>query len=141
VAATRHYHPKGTVIDIGVLIDSGWGKDSFITCKQVSDSVSDEVGVDGEVAVSVSNDNRWDVELTLMQTSVHNATLEKLWNIRKRSNGSLGMFPFALEQRNTGETLASPDAYIMAAPELGYGKTAGERTWKIRLTQGELKYI
>jgi len=141
VAATRQYHPKATVIDVGgPLIDSGWAPDEFITAEPVSDSVDDEVGTDGEVAVSVSNDNRWDVTIKLMQTSVHNKVLEQLWNVRKRSSGTLGLFPFLLRNKNTGETLTSTDAYIKAPPSLSYGKKSGVREWKIRLTQGELVY-
>jgi hypothetical protein len=137
----KNYHPQKVSCSLGgLLIASGWAEDEFITLEWEADAVTDVVGVDGEVSASVSNDARSTLTLKLMHTSDENQKLEQLYNLRKRGGGSVGVFPVLLRDNETGETVSSPDAYLMRPPDISYGAQASAREWKVRLTNTELKY-
>lgn len=59
------YSPKNIICSMGTHIPSGFAEDSFITITPQGDGVTDEVGADGEVVISIPDDPRFEVKLVL----------------------------------------------------------------------------
>jgi hypothetical protein len=130
----KSVNPTRFTISIGgILIARGFADGEFFTADPESDSVLSVSGTDGEVAVSVSYDTRWNVTLRLLQTSDENLKCSQLYNLKMRSHGAIGFFPFLARHADTGETLAAPDACFTRAPTLSTDRTATVREWKILL--------
>jgi hypothetical protein len=121
----------------GKPIRSGFADGEFFTAAPESDGVLHVSGTDGEVSVSVSNDTRWTVTLRLMQTSDENTICSQLYNLKMRSNGAIGFFPFLARHADTGETLAATDACFIRAPDVSTDRTATTREWRILLTNAQ----
>lgn len=121
----------------GILIQRGFADGEFFTAEAESDGVLSVAGTDGEVAVSVSYDARWNVTLKLLQTSDENLKCSQLYNLKRRSHGAVGFFPFLARHVDTGEFLTGTDACFVRAPALSVDRTATVREWKILVTNGD----
>lgn len=136
--ATKACNPAAASIKIGAIrIQGGYGDGDFLTIEPVSDTVTDVVGTGGEVAISNSMDQRADATLTLLETSDENRVLMQFYNLIKRSNGTVGVFPFEFVDSDTGEVCISTDAYIKRPPAISKGREAKSREWQIRLCKAE----
>jgi Protein of unknown function (DUF3277) len=124
----------------GLLIQRGFADGEFFTAEPEGEGVMSVAGTDGEVAVSVSYDTRWNVTLRLLQTSDENLKCSQLWNIKMRGHGAVGFFPFLARHADTGETLAATDACFTRAPGVSQDRTATVREWRILLTNATYGY-
>jgi hypothetical protein len=129
------YNPDEVVMTIGpVILDSGFGEDTFIEIEQDTDDTEDVVGVDGEVTVSRTNDRRATVTFTLMQTSAGNDGLSTLSNLVRNAPGMTGgIGPFLIKDLNGRALYTGQNSWVMAPPSITYGRKATERPWKIRV--------
>ena len=73
--SVKTYAPNQVKIVMGALPISGLAEDTFVTVTEIGEGIASVVGVDGEVARSMSRDSRLRITLTLMQTSASNAAL------------------------------------------------------------------
>ncbi len=121
----------------GILIQRGWADGEFFNAEPETDGVASVAGTDGEVAVSVSYDQRWNITLKLLQTSDENLKCAQLYNLKRRSNGAIGFFPFLARHVDTGEFLTGTDACFVRPPSMPQDRTATAREWKILLTNGD----
>jgi hypothetical protein len=121
----------------GIFIARGFADGEFFSAEPESDSVGSVAGTDGEVAVSVLYDARWHVTLKLLQTSDENLKCSQLYNLKRRSHGSIGFFPFLARHADTGEFLTATDACFERAPSMPQDRTATAREWKILITNGD----
>jgi hypothetical protein len=124
----------------GVLIARGFADGEFFSAEPESDSVGSVAGTDGEVAVSVMYDARWNVTLKLLQTADANIICSQLYNLKRRSNGAIGFFPFLARHADTGEFLSATDACFTRPPSMSQDRTATAREWKILLTNADYGY-
>ena len=85
----------------------------------------------------VSYDARWNITLKLLQTSDENIKCAQLYNLKRRSNGAIGFFPFLARHVDTGEFLTGTDACFVRAPSMSQDRTATSREWKLLLTNGD----
>jgi hypothetical protein len=131
-------NPSRFTISIGgLLISRGFADGEFFSAEPESDSVLSVAGTDGEVAISVSFDERWNVTLKLLQTSDENFKCNQLYNLKRYSHGGVGVFGFLARHADTGETLVATDAMFTRAPSVSVDRTATVREWKILLTNGK----
>lgn len=134
----RAINPTRFTIDLGgVIINSGYADGEFFTAEPESDGVLSVAGTDGEVAVSVSTDGRWNITLKLLQTSTANIICSQLYALKMNGFGPVGFFPFAARHADTGEFLTGTDACFTRAPNMTQDRTATPREWKILLTNGK----
>ena len=121
----------------GILINRGWADGEFFSADPESDSVGSVAGTDGEVVVSVLYDARWNITLKLLQASDGNDVCSQLYNLKRRSHGAIGFFPFLAKHADTGEFLMGTDACFTRPPTISQDRTATVREWKILLTNGD----
>lgn len=124
----------------GILIQRGWADGEFFSAEPESDHVMSVAGTDGEVAVSVNYDGRWNITLKLLQSSDENLKCSQLYNLKRRSHGSIGFFPMLARHVDTGEYLTGTDACFSRPPNVSQDRTATVREWKILLTNGDYGY-
>lgn len=120
----------------GVLMSGFADADDAIMIENMSDQVDSVVGIDGEVAASVTNDRRVKLTLKLMQTSASNAILSSLLNDYINSpNGST----FAAQAEDTigGSLAQGADCLVLGWPKSGFGRKAQERTWEILIATAD----
>ena len=135
-------NPTQFTISLGGLsIERGYADGEFFRAEPQADTVQSVVGTDGEVAVSVSGDQRWDVTIRLLETSDENMKLTQLYNLKKRGSGATGMFPFLGKDADTGEVLTGTDACVVRPPTLSKDRTATVREWKLLLCNGEYQRV
>ena len=121
----------------GIPINSGWADGEFFSADPESDTIASVAGTDGEVAVSVQYDRRWNVTLRLLQTSDANFYVSQLWNTKQFGHGMVGFFPFVALHLDTLEFLTAPNACFSRPPTLSVDRTATVREWTILLTDSK----
>lgn len=128
------------LLGFAVPIRTGWADGEFFSAEPESDSVGSVAGTDGEVAVSVLYDKRWNVTLRLLQTSDENLKCASLYNLKRvRHGGGVqgGFFSFLAFHADTNEYLVAANACFSAPPTLSVDRTATVREWKLLLADAE----
>ncbi len=98
--ATKVYDAKQVSLVIAsVPIQSGFNEGSFLTVTPVSPVFEDQVGTDGEVTRTRTNDDRATAKVKLMQTSDGNALLSTLLNLDINTPGGAGIGAFLVRGR------------------------------------------
>lgn len=126
----RTYDPKANVVTLGNLILQGFAENKFLSAKRVTDTFSDQVGCSGEVARSLSNDRRGEIEFTTVAFSPTNDLLSDLAQLDELTGQGVGAFQ--LQDFNGTTLLHAPNAWITRYPDTELAKEAGETVWKIR---------
>src|SRR6478609_1925198 len=93
--SVKTYAPNQVKIVMGALPISGLAEDTFVTVTEIGEGIASVVGVDGEVARSMSRDSRLRITLTLMQTSASNAALTALHQADRATDGN-GAVPISV---------------------------------------------
>ncbi|MDX3986243.1 MAG: DUF3277 family protein [Achromobacter sp.] len=128
--SVKTYAPNQVKIVMGALPISGLAEDTFVTVTEIGEGIASVVGVDGEVARSMSRDSRLRITLTLMQTSASNAALTALHQADRATEGN-GAVPISVTDLRGTSLHASDSAWIVKMPEAGYGAKVGSREWTI----------
>ena len=126
------YDPKMVVITFGGVPISGFAEDSFVECAPAEEGFSRKVGADGEVVRSHSNNNCYDVTVTLLQTSLSNGVLSAA-AVADRATG-LGLAPLSITEITSGSEHFFPQAWV-EVPTWARGKEAGEQAWTFHTGQ------
>lgn len=121
-----------SVIACSIPIDGGWAQDDFITVEQDSDDYVDEVGVDGDVVVSKTNDLRATITLKLLQVARANSLLSALRLVGLGAPNGAGMGVFQLRDGNGTLLHFAEKCWIAKPPTIIYGKAAKGWEWKLR---------
>ncbi len=95
------------------------------------DAFTKQVGSDGEVARSRSNDNTASVTFTLMQTSFSNDALSALHNVDKNIPFGAGIGPLMIKDLNGSSLFSAPQAWITKNSDSEYAQEVGSREWTI----------
>lgn len=120
------YDPKLVVITFGGTPIVGFAEDSFVQCDPVEEGFTRKVGADGEVVRSKSNNNCYDITVTLLQSSLSNTTLTAAQNADYATG--LGMLPLSITEITSGSEHFFPQAWV-EKPKFARGKEAGEQEW------------
>jgi len=117
-----------------IIFEEGLGSDEFIRIEQETDDTEDEVGVDGEVTVSRTNDRRATMTVILKQTSRHNAELSVLSNLARNAPGMAGgVHPFLVKEPNGTAIHTAQNCWVRRGPDITYARKAAEREWQVRI--------
>lgn len=113
----------------GVTI-SGWGDGVFLAVRQMDEAISDSQGVTGEESIVISNLNRFEIDITLQQTSTDNELLSRLYNATK----TLGLtYPVTVEDASGQTQLSGTSGRLMKFADFSYAKDPETRTWTMRV--------
>lgn len=102
--------------------------ETFIRAALNADLYTTQVGAQGDVTRSRSQDRTGTVTLTLMAGSPSNDVLSAL---AKADEEGLGVGVLQIVDLQGTTLLVSPNAWISKKPEVEFGKESGERVWVI----------
>lgn len=123
------YDPKKVVVSFQGNILTGFGKDVFVSGEHDEDGFMLSMGVDGNGALSLNNNESGSVKLTLFHTSPSNDVLMGSYQ-RHRVTG-LVQGPLMVKDLNGRTLLLCKNAWVKKLPAMGRGKEVQEVEWEI----------
>lgn len=127
---TKRYDPKKISIIIGGRQIKGLADGTFLLITRDTESFTDGVGSDGEVARSRSNDNRGSIVITLQQISESNDYLAGLLSTDELSGDSIIN---VLVRDQLGRAIyEAAEAWIQKPADSEFANESGNREWTIR---------
>lgn len=128
----RVYDPDQiTIVLGGIIIDTGFAEDEFVSVTQNAQDFEMVVGVDGDVTRSKTNDHTGRVTLSLMQSSPLNAALSTLNNLDRKTPNGAGIVPLLIKDRSGTSLYVASKAWIAKPPDAPFAKKASARQWLI----------
>jgi hypothetical protein len=126
---TREYSSADTTLIFNSTPLIGLAPDSGIGVTRNADLTEEEVGMQGDLAISIPPDRSGTITLTFQQDSQGHRILSDLLN-RQESGRFLLRAPL-MAKFNTGETVIIPKAHLKQAPERTWGSSAvgSTRAW------------
>jgi hypothetical protein len=116
----------------GVNLLEGLADGEFFRWEREADDFDDQVGTDGEVTRSKTNDGRVSCILVLMHTSPINDVLSALINADLAAPGGVGIAPLLVKELQGTTLLSAPKAWIKSRPSPTRDRTATSVEWTIR---------
>ncbi len=127
----KTYDPKQVVLSIGGVSMGGYADGTFINITSLNDAYATKAGADGEIARAKSNDNRGELVLTLLQTSLSNDILSAIYTLDQVSNE--GVVPILLKDLSGLTTYFSGAGWIRKLPDASFEKEISNREWTFDL--------
>ncbi|MDR1438941.1 MAG: DUF3277 family protein [Clostridiales bacterium] len=119
------YDSKNVNVTVKGALLTGFGSGSFVSCAKNAPNIVPYVGVKGETAESIVNDNTGTVTVTLQHTSPSNKLLSDLANRRES-------FGISVTDINEGGFVAGGnDAKIVTTATNERSGEIGDRAWEI----------
>ncbi len=131
------YNPRKVTCALGRHIASGFADDSFITIEPASDGTSYVIGADGEMARSVDPSRVYTLKLSLLQASVTNKYLQKMYD-KDKKDGS-GTFHINIHDILGKEKFVGSVAWVAKQASWSRGKTQNNREWELVVGEGYFK--
>jgi len=110
----------------------GFSKGTYIKITPAADDTTDENGVDGEVVISMTNDQRADFEFTLMKSAKANLELSLARNEGIQARRVLIM-PLVVRDGNGNALYEADNAWIKARPENEISSEVTSYKWTLRV--------
>lgn len=126
----KTYGSKNTICIVqGVPVTGLAGGDDVYTFKLAEDRVKKSVGIDGAVALAVTNDETGEVTIKLMQTSPTNLAFLALSALQKATTA---LVPISLLFQDTfrQDRIIGINGWIEATPEVNRGSAINTHEWK-----------
>lgn len=133
----KTFNPNRFAVVVGGSQMVGWAPDKMCKFEFESESMSDVVGVDGEVTRSINLDRRAKLTIYLMQSSDSNDLLSALYQAGRLSPNGDDIFACRVEDLNGRLVIAGAECWVMDTPKPEYGKTADVNEWVIRFANAE----
>ena len=127
------FNPHRFPIVFGSVEMKGFSESNMAQFEFDTESVSDVVGVDGEVSRSLNMDRRAKLSVYLMQTSVTNDLLSAIYTAQRLSPNGSDVAALRVEDLNGRLVIDGPESWIMDTPKPTWGKTAAEYIWVFRI--------
>lgn len=118
------------VIICAIPIEDGLAE-TFLKVSAREDAYTEQAGADGSVIRNATLNRLYDVELTLTAGSSHNVQLSALHAIDTSTSNGEGIGAFLCKDALGSTVLMGAKCWIKKAPDIEFGKEAGNRTWKI----------
>lgn len=125
----KTYDASQVSIIVGTRALTGLAEGTFVTVRRAEDAFTKQVGADGEVTRSKTNNRSGEIEITLQQGSADNDYLSAL--ALQDENLGTGVVPVNIIDRSGTTVASAKDSWIRKIAEAGFGRDAGERTWTI----------
>lgn len=129
--AARTYNPALVSIVYGPKLITGFADDTAITVERMSDTWNDQVGTDGFVTRSPSNDKRGTITINLTQSSPSNDDLQAMATADEMTGNAAAP---VLVRDASGRTICSGDtAWVTKPPASEFGRSITNRQWVLRV--------
>lgn len=135
----KTYAPDLVITSVNGVPITGFADGTFISISPAADRFTKTVGADREVARAKSNDNTYEVTITLLSTSLSNDYLTSLLNADKLANA--GKFVLQIKDLNGTTLFFWQSAWIKTPPTVEFSKEITERAWVIDTGQADIEYI
>lgn len=129
----KHFNPKRFPIVFAGVQMQGFSESNMAAFEFDTESVSDVVGVDGEVSRSLNLDRRAKLSVYLMSTSSTNDLLSAIYVKQRLSENGEDVGALRVEDLNGRLVIDGPESWIMDTPKPTWGKTASEYLWVLRI--------
>jgi len=129
----RTYNPKQVTIIFGVHTLEGFGPDTKVVVARDEQSWTKQVGVDGQVTRSKSNNKSGTITITLMQTSASNDFLSGIAITDELS--SAGVLPVLVKDNNGTSLYSAVEAWVQKPSDASFGLEANTREWVIDVAE------
>ena len=131
MAYTREYSSADTTIVYGGQALFGLTPDSGVTVSRNVDTTDEEIGMQGDEAISILPDKSGTVQISCQQDSQAHRMLSDLLE-RQEAGKFLSREPLLIKI-NTGEQIIVPRAHIKTPPERAWGSSANgsARVWTL----------
>ena len=117
---------------------SGYADGTFVKITRTGDAFEKKKGADGTVDRINKNAYDFEVEITLKQTSPFNAILAGILATDQLTNN--GVFPLTITDLSGPaagpSTFFAPQAWIVKDPDVSYGDSLQNHTWKFATGAG-----
>lgn len=123
---------KVTMVLADIPIKEGLGDSDVLEITWEGDQFTDEVGGEGEVCRSQTNETRGTANLTLMNSSSHHQQLSALLVADVVAGNGAGVGSLFVKDNNGATLMMAPQCWIAKAPDLTIAKERGQSTWKFR---------
>jgi len=130
---TATYDPKKVSVIVSGRQITGFADGTFINVTRDTESFTDNVGSDGEVARTRSNDNRGSIVITLQQISDSNDFLSQLLAADELNGG--GVFNVLVRDQLGRAIYQAAEAWIQKPADSEFAREAGSREWTIRCAE------
>ncbi|MEY4548241.1 MAG: hypothetical protein RL685_4436 [Pseudomonadota bacterium] len=94
---------------------------------------SDDIGADGSVCRSATNERRANANIVMKGHSEEHAKLSALHAADVSATNGLGVAPFLFKDGNGSSLVATDKAWIVGMPGKTFAAAPGDVTWVIRL--------
>lgn len=122
-----HSFTQHVLIVQGVTIENFGEGDDAISIEYREDGISDTVGADGKMQMSISADESAEITVKLLANAPENALFERLH--RQMRQGDITSVSIALYNSVTGEGDVATYAYIPKLANKAKGTNAQDREW------------
>jgi hypothetical protein len=120
----------------GALTIQGWAAGVFFAARQLNNAFVDEQGASQEVGMVLSGDGRYEIDITLLQTSKDNDALSVLHQTFLKT---AVMFPFNFDDASGRTIAAGASAAFRKFPDVTYNKEGVEsRVWTLFIPHLEI---
>lgn len=119
----------------GMPIKRGRADGDFLKIEQVGDDSVETIGADGDVCVSMTNDDRATVTIILMQSSPENDVLSSLRRSQKLGQSGAGIGALLVKDRSGRAVFKANACWIVKGPARAFGKQGGTREWTFRVSK------
>jgi hypothetical protein len=137
----KRYSFQDTVMVVNGVEITGWADgDDVIDIERRNDSITDKMGADGGMMISVGTDKSGSVKVKLMQTSPSNAFLTGIMSLQEAS-GSLFVPVFVKFQDTYRQDLAiGTQGYLKKPAKLTRGAQGNTQEWEIVVERLDLAF-
>lgn len=132
----KSYDASEVSIIVGTRPLSGLAEGTFVNAVRDEQNFTKQVGADGEVTRSKTNNKSGTIEITLQQGSESNDYLSTL-ALADENTGN-GTFPVTVIDRSGTTVIFGREAWIQKPADMGLGRDAGERTWVIDVAEMDM---
>ncbi len=94
---------------------------------------ADDIGADGQVCRSATNECRATANITMKGFSLENAKLSAVCGLDRGQFNGAGIAPFLFRDGNGSSLYATDQAWIMGMPAKTFAAAPGDVVWAIRL--------
>jgi len=125
----KTYSGDDVIATFGTVILIGKGPDTFISITKPNASFESSSGIDGEVTRARSNDNRYEVTITLQQSADANLELSALHEVDQQTPNGDGVAELLIKDLSGTSLHFAPFAWIQNMPDKAYARTPGTVEW------------
>lgn len=94
---------------------------------------TDDIGADGSVCRSATNERRATANVTLKGHSAEHAKMSALHAADVSATNGVGVAPFLFKDRNGSSLVSTDKAWILGMPAKTFAQQPGDVVWAIRL--------